>query len=232
MAEAGADRIVAYHSSHYRDRGLPSVAGLLPWASANEQTLDILPGVVAGAGRTPVIATVCANDGLLPARRMIDRVAASGAVGVLNAPTVGLLEGTVRSVLESEGLGMRSEIALIAAAHQASLEAWAYVFDPQWVRAAAEAGATGVIVHLGITGYPSTVNLESCLQAADQGIPVLLHGGNLRSGADLQNTVRRMPPALRGRITGGMGASVFELSDDPSRTISEWRIASTLPSQR
>src|SRR5690349_6622062 len=92
IASAGAlhaadvDRIIAYHSSAYRSVGLPSVAGLLPWANANEQTLQMLPDVLAGAGSTPVIATVCANDGLIPVATMLDKVRKSGAAGVLNAP--------------------------------------------------------------------------------------------------------------------------------------------------
>jgi predicted TIM-barrel enzyme len=41
LAAAGID-VVAYHSSALRARGLPSVAGLLPWTNANEMTVEIL----------------------------------------------------------------------------------------------------------------------------------------------------------------------------------------------
>src|SRR5690606_29607107 len=104
---------------------------------------DMLPDVMGGAGHTPVIATVCANDGLIRRADMLGRLGAAGVAGVLNAPTVGLLEGTVRDVLEQAGLGMEPELALTADAVTAGLESWVYAFDRAWVRGAADAGATG-----------------------------------------------------------------------------------------
>lgn len=224
LSRAGVDRIVAYHSSAYRERGLPSVAGLLPWASANEQTLTMLPGVLRGAAATPVLATVCANDGLIPRAEMLARLREAGVVGVLNAPTVGLLEGTVRMVLEAESLGRDAEIALLAEAVDAGLEAWAYVFDPTWTRLAIEAGATGVIIHLGITGYPSPTSLDDCLQvAADLGAGrVVLHGGSLTSPAELQQCLAALPEPLRV-VNGYLGASVFERAVDPAAAVRAWR---------
>ncbi|MGO1538822.1 MAG: phosphoenolpyruvate hydrolase family protein [Leucobacter sp.] len=225
LSGVAADRIVAYHSSAYRKHGLPSVAGLLPWASANEQTLEMLPEVLAGAGETPVVATVCANDGLIRRAEMITRLKAAGVAGVLNAPTVGLLEGTVRDVLEQAGLGMEPEIALTADAVAAGLESWVYVFDRSWVRGAADAGATGVVIHLGITGYPSPVDLEECLaEAAERGVTeVLLHGGSLTTPEAVEATIASLPPELAATVTGYMGASVFERADDLPSTMQHWR---------
>lgn len=222
---AGVDRVIAYHSSVYRSAGLPSAAGLLPWASANEQTLGILPDVVAGAGTTPVIATVCANDGLIPMGRMLDEVSALGAVGVLNAPTVGLYEGTLRAVLEAAGLGRDTEISLISHARRAGLEAWAYVFDPEWARLAVEAGASGVIVHLGITGYPSPTDGPACIAAAvEAGAQhVLLHGGDLRTPAALADGLSTYPSECVRAVHGYMGASVFEQADDTAAAVRAWR---------
>ena len=227
LADAGVDRIIAYHSSAYRTRGLPSVAGLLPWASANQQTLDLLPGVVSGAASTPVIATVSANDGMLPRAEMIDAIRAEGAVGVLNAPTVGFYQGVLRSVLDAEGLGRDSELALIQDASAADLESWAYVFDPEWTRLAAEAGATGVIVHLGITGYPSPTDAAACVEAARSAGAqrILLHGGNLVSPAEFTTTLADFPPLTAGAVSGYMGASVFERASDVGQAVRQWRAA-------
>ena len=227
LASAGVDRIIAYHSSAYRTLGLPSVAGLLPWASANRQTLDLLPGVVSDAASTPVIATVSANDGLLPRAEMIDAVRAEGAVGVLNAPTVGFYQGVLRSVLDAEGLGRDSELALIHDASAVGLESWAYVFDPDWARLAAEAGATGVIVHLGITGYPSPTDAAACVEGArGAGAQrILLHGGALLSPTDFTSTLAAFPAQAASSVTGYMGASVFERASDVTQAIHEWRAA-------
>lgn len=225
LSAAQVDRIVAYHSSAYRKFGLPSVAGLLPWSSANQQTLEMLPEVKTGADHTPVVATVCANDGLIPRAEMIGLLHDAGIAGVLNAPTVGLIEGTVRDVLESEGLGLEAEISLLHEAREAGLEAWAYVFDTEWIRTAAEADSTGIIIHLGITGYPSPVDLTACLEtAAEHGVSeVLLHGGGLRTPESLSRALDELPTELAGTVTGYMGASVFEQATDTLGTVEAWR---------
>lgn len=233
LAAGGADMILAYHSSVYRERGLPSVAGLLPWASANEQTLQMLPQVVSGAGRIPVIATICANDHLRRPAAMLTAIGTAGAQGVLNAPTVGLLTGPVRRALEDSGLGQSSEIALIRQARDAGLAAWCYVFGTEWVTEAIAAGATGLVVHLGLTGAAGAGDRDAlalqCLRTAaeqDSGIPVLLHGGPLRTPADLSGLLDRIGGAAAWPGTGFFGASAFE-SDPAGRTSSEairaWR---------
>lgn len=237
LAAAGAHRIVAYHSSAYRELGLPSVAGLLPWANANEQTLTMLPGVIAGAGDVPVLATVCANDGLLPTAVMLDRLAATGAAGVLNAPTVGLLSGSVREVLEAEGLGRSSEMRLLSDATAKGLEAWAYVFDEEWVELAVDVGATAVIVHLGITGYPTHERYAdaqqlgtACIRAArrvNDTVPVLLHGGDLRTPRDLCDYLAILDGEDAAHVSGFFGASAFERYPDTSATLAAWAAAAS-----
>ncbi|MBM9467853.1 phosphoenolpyruvate hydrolase family protein [Nakamurella leprariae] len=213
------DRIVAYHSSFYRQRGLPSVAGLLPWGNANEQTLAMLPGVLDGAGVTPVLATVCANDAIVPPAAMLGQLADAGVRGVVNAPTVGLLTGPVREALEAEQLGMSCEIELIASARGMGLEGWAYVFDPDWAAAALGAGATGLILHLGITGHPGptgrppaeVVAAVAAVVAAHLGeAPLLVHGGDLGSPTAAADLLAAIDPTARWVVRGFFGASAFE----------------------
>jgi predicted TIM-barrel enzyme len=226
LARAGVDRIVAYHSSVYRAQGLPSVGGLLPWASANGQTLDMLPDVRSGAAGTPVLATVCASDPLRPVSEMLDRLAEAGAAGVVNAPTVGLLTGPVRHAVESAGLGLDAEIGLLRQARERGLEAWAYVFDAEWIRLAVGAGATGLILHLGITGFatPDDVarQLSDAIPAADPHTPLLLHGGPLRVPTDLEQLFATQP-VTRGKVDGFFGASAFSHSVDITADATSWR---------
>jgi predicted TIM-barrel enzyme len=231
LVAGGADTVVAYHSSVYRQRGLPSVAGLLPWASANEQTTTLLPRILAGSGAVPVVATVCANDQLADLSHLLAGMRSAGAWGVLNAPTIGLLAGPVRAALESAGLGTAAEIALIPAAHAAGLQAWCYVFDADWTHRAIAAGADALVLHLGITGTPTTAPVRvaaECLHvAASSGarVPVLLHGGPLRHPADLTSLLDSIDVPVPGG-TGFLGASVFEQDPDgraPGDTVAAWR---------
>jgi predicted TIM-barrel enzyme len=242
LARAGADRVVAYHSSVYRQRGLPSVAGLLPWGSANQQTLDILPDVVQGAGDTPVIATICANDALMPVADMLPAAIDRGATGVLNAPTVGLLTGSVRDVLEEEDLGLAAEIRLITQAREAGLEAWAYVFDRIWSQLALDAGASGLIIHLGITGHPLTPALPTAhliqeavapILESHRDVPVLLHGGGLRAPADAAAICQTLDQGSSSSVNGFFGASAFEACRPDGRALTQlladWRAALRAP---
>jgi predicted TIM-barrel enzyme len=231
LAAGGADTIVAYHSSVYRQRGLPSVAGLLPWASANEQTAAVLPGVLAGAGVVPVVATVCASDRLTDLSHLLATMRADGAWGVLNAPTTGLLTGPVRAALEDAGLGSAAELALIPAAHAAGLRAWCYVFDADWTQRAVDAGADALVVHLGITGAATAAPLRTAAEclgvAADSGspAPVLLHGGPLRRPADLTTLLDSVEVPTAGDA-GFLGASVFEQDPGgrtPGDAVGAWR---------
>ncbi|WP_188550939.1 phosphoenolpyruvate hydrolase family protein [Sediminivirga luteola] len=235
LSHAGVDRVVAYHSSVYRQRGMPSVAGLLPWASANEQVSSMIRDVVSGSESTPVVATVCGNDRMTGVDRMLDLLTEEGAVGVLNAPTVGLLEGTVRAVLEAEGLGRSSEMELLRSARERGLEAWAYVFDASWARVAVEAGATALVIHLGITGY-GTGDLRqqarrACEIAAEapSGMPVLLHGGDLTSPERFTALYSELRPLVPGPLPCGFfGASAFEAAADPSAAVRSWRRATAM----
>ena len=232
LADVGVDVVIAYHSSPLRHLGLPSVSGLLPWCSANDMTLRILPEISAAVPNTPVLATVCASDALHPAAAMLIEVAALGAEGVLNAPTVGLLTGPVRRALEAAGLGYQREIDLMALARAHGLRAWAYAFTPGQARAMAQAGAEAVIVHLGITQPgPVTarvtrlmVGVAEAAHSVNSQIRVLAHGGPLSTPAAFSASHRsdRRGPAIS---YGFFGASVFERGSDLRRAVQEWRAA-------
>ncbi len=230
LAGAGVDVVIAYHSSPLRRRGLPSVSGLLPWGNANDMTLRILPEVTAAAAGSPVFATVCANDALRPAAAILTEAADLGAVGVLNAPTVGLLTGPVRRALEASGLGFQREIDLMPLARARGRRAWGYAFTSGQAQAMADAGAEAVIVHLGIT-QPGPVTpraahlLAAAAHAARRASPmirVLAHGGPVSSPATF--TALCAETSRQARY-GFFGASVFEHAADIRQAVREWRAA-------
>jgi predicted TIM-barrel enzyme len=232
LAAAGVDVIIAYHSSPLRNRGLPSVSGLLPWGNANDMTLRILPEVTAAVPGRPVFATVCANDALHPAATMLAEAADLGADGVLNAPTVGLLTGPVRRALEDAGLGFQREIDLMALARAHGLRAWGYAFAPEHAKELAYSGAEAIIVHLGITrSGPVTSRAArvlaataSAARAVNPNIRVLAHGGPLSSPAAFTALCASgsQPPEIR---CGFFGASVFEQASSIDQAVYGWRAA-------
>jgi predicted TIM-barrel enzyme len=230
LADAGVDVVVAYHSSPLRHRGLPSVTGLLPWANANEMTLDLVPGIVVAAAPRPVLATVCANDALRPAPAMVAELARYGVAGVLNAPTVGLLTGPVRRAIEDAGLGFQREIDLMRLARDRGMAAWGYAFTARQARDLVRAGAQTVIAHLGITGTGRGVEqatqtlaaVDRAARNADPTVQVLAHGGPIRDPASFTAVCQLARPPDPGRW-GFFGASVFERAGDVRRAVSRWR---------
>jgi predicted TIM-barrel enzyme len=231
LAGAGVDIIVAYHSSVLRHRGLPSVTGLLPWANANELTLDLVPGMVAAAAPRPVFATVCANDALHPAPEVVERLARYGVAGVLNAPTVGLLTGPVREAIEAACLGYRCEVELMRLARENGLAAWGYAFTGRQARDLVGAGAQTVVAHLGITGTGrgmmraarTLAAVDRAARKADPAVRVLAHGGPVRD-PDSFAAVRHLAGHPDPGRWGFFGASVFEpAGDDVRRAVPRWR---------
>lgn len=234
LAAAGVDVVVAYHSSVLRLRGLPSVAGLLPWASANELTLGIVADVVAASAGRPVLATVCANDELRRPDRVLAELVEHGATGVLNAPTTTLLTGPVRVALEEAGLGFAREIELMALAAAHGLRPWGYACTPDQARALAGHGADAVVVHLGITrAGPLTAEhldtlaaVAAAARAARPDVALLAHGGPLADPAAFPDH------GHDGVHFGFFGASVFERAPDLDKAVTAWRRALTPDGER
>lgn len=205
----GADLLVAYHSAPFRLAGVPSVAGLMPFANANAMVAEIAGPVLRAAGDAPVLATACAGDPATAPVALVERLRAQGFAGVMTAPTVTLIDGGLRAEIEAAGLGFDAELALLRAARAAGLVACAYATTPDEARAVAGAGADVVVAHLGITGGggPDAPARLAAIAAALADAPALLlcHGGPLDSPAAVRATMRELP-----RVAGSFGASTIE----------------------
>ena len=90
--------------------------------------------------RTPVLAGVCATDPFLIRDRFLRELKDMGFAGIQNFPTVGLIDGVLRTNLEETGMGFSHEIDCIAAAHELDLLTTPYAFDPGQARLLAAGG--------------------------------------------------------------------------------------------
>ena len=198
----GADLLFVYNSGRFRMQGLSSWAGHLPFGDANAIVLDmgereILPVVPDAA----VIAGVCGVD---PTRRMshfLPRVRDVGFAGVINYPTVAVIDGRMRADLETGGLGFDKEVGMIREATRLGLLTTAYVVTPAEAEAMADAGVDILIAHMGLTtggsiGAKHAMDLDAAVSAVtairDAGrrvrpdIPVLAHGGPIATASDAE----------------------------------------------
>lgn len=152
LDRGGADLIFIYNSGRYRMAGLSSWAGHLCFGDANQIVMDmgereILPIVK----RAPVIAGVCGID---PTRRMshfLPKIVGLGFSGIINYPTVAIIDGRMRQDLEAGGMGFDKEVELIRLAGQFDLLTTAYVCTPDEAKAMVQAGVHIIIAHMGLT---------------------------------------------------------------------------------
>ncbi|MEG1633695.1 MAG: phosphoenolpyruvate hydrolase family protein [Oscillospiraceae bacterium] len=219
--KGGADLIVIYNSGRYRMTGYSSWAGFLPIGDANGIVLEmgereILP-VVKSA---PVIAGIFASD---PTRRMdvfLKQVKDMGFSGIINFPTVAILEGNFRDNLESSGLGFIREVEATKLAHDMELFTMAYVFNPDESAQMAEAGVDCIVAHMGNTkggtvgqeggvftladAAKLTREIAVAAWAVNPEIKVLCHGGPIAFPDDAAYVIRE------AGVQGFVGASSME----------------------
>jgi predicted TIM-barrel enzyme len=100
-----ADLIFIYNSGRFRMQGLSSWVGHLPFGDANAIVMEmgereIMPVVP----EADVIAGVCGFDPTRRTSRFLPKVAEAGFAGVINYPTVAVIDGRMRADLEAGNL--------------------------------------------------------------------------------------------------------------------------------
>jgi predicted TIM-barrel enzyme len=221
-ALGGADLILVYNSGRFRMAGHGSNAGTLPLGDANEivmemGTREILPVV----SDVPVIAGVNGTDPTRVMPRFLEEIKAAGFSGVINFPTMGIIDGRWRQSLEETGFSYALEVEMIAAAGALGLYTMAYTFNDEEVRQMASAGVDVVVAHLGTTvggligaDPANTPSLDDAVQRTQQmadvacaehpGAIVLTHGGPIATPAEVREVLARTS------AQGFVGASTME----------------------
>jgi predicted TIM-barrel enzyme len=218
----GVDIIIIYNSGRFRMAGRPSTSGMMPYGDANAIVVDMAREVLPVVKDTPVLAGVCASDPFRMMRTFLPQLREMGFDGVQNFPTVGLIDGTFRQIIEEQGMGIDNEVGMIALAHRLEMLTCAYVFDEESAAQFTQAGADVVIPHLRTTvGGSSTlkrttvVSLDEAVArvqamrdaavAVNPDVIVLCHGGPIARPEDAQYVLQR----THG-VSGFFGASSIE----------------------
>jgi len=220
-AEAGgADLIVIYNSGRFRMAGRGSLAGMMPFGDANQIVLEMANEIVPVVRHAAVVAGVCGTDPFRSLPRFLEELRAVGIVGVINYPTVGLIDGRFRIGLEETGMGFDREVELIRIAASMGFLTAPYVFTAEEARLMAEAGADIVVAHMGLTtsgdiGARTSISLDDCVGAISaigsaarevrSDVILLCHGGPLADPDDYGYVLDRVPG-----VNGFVGASSIE----------------------
>jgi len=213
----GADMITTHILARFRMAGLSSMAGYLSIADANAVTLelgkrDIIPVIK----NTPVMAGLLGAD---PTRNMdtfLDEIIAAGFSGILNCPTLALIDGNFRKTLEETGVTYDKEVEMMAIAHRKGLYTKAFCTTPEETQKMLEAGCDNIIAHGGntsggsigsksVTPLDGMVNLiQNIIDTVKRKKPdviVTCHGGATETAQDVKYLLEKVK-GLDGYVGG------------------------------
>jgi predicted TIM-barrel enzyme len=222
FAEAGgADMITTHILARFRMAGLSSMAGYLSIADANAVTLelgkrDIIPIIK----NTPVMAGLLGTDPTRNMESFLDEIMAAGFSGLLNCPTIALIDGNFRRTLEETGLTYDKEVEMIEIAHRKGLYTKAFCTTPEEARKMVDAGCDNIIAHGGNTkggtiGSKTVTSLDAMVDLVQNIIDtvkekkfetvVTCHGGATVTPQDVQYLLEKTK-----ELDGYVGGSTAE----------------------
>jgi predicted TIM-barrel enzyme len=218
FAEAGgADMITTHILARFRMAGLSSMAGYLSIADANAVTLelgkrDIIPIIKD----TPVMAGLLGTDPTRNMESFLDEILAAGFSGVLNCPTIALIDGNFRRTLEETGLTFDKEVEMIGVAHGKGLYTKAFCTTPEEAQKMVEVGCDNIIAHGGNTkggsiGSKTVTSLDTMVDLVQNIVDtvkeknpealVTCHGGAAVSPRDVEYLLEKTK-GLHGYVGG------------------------------
>lgn len=152
-AEAGgADFILALSSGYFRQKGVSSLAGYLPVANSNDIVMNFASReIIPAIKKIPVVFGLSATDPMFNLENYINIIKKKGFAGINNYPTIGLIDGSFRDALETQGITYEREVEAIKIAGAQGLFTVAFVFNVDQALSMLDAGADVICVHLGLT---------------------------------------------------------------------------------
>jgi len=217
--KAGVDLIVFYNSGKFRMDGLASTSGMMPYSSANEVVIELATRILPVIHDVPAIAGICGTDPTREMRFFLKQLEEMGISGVINFPTVGRIEGSLRRDLEAINLGFYKEVEMIELARSMDLFTMAYVFKSDDARSMVEAGVDVIVPHVGLTiggsiGAKESMTLERAARATQEMIEVarsvnvevipICHGGPISTPENVAYMYQHTD------VVGFVGASSIE----------------------
>ncbi len=201
-AMGGADLILALSAGKFRIMGRSSFTSFFCFGNSNEivmqlGTKELLPIIPD----TAVLFGLFASDPLISLYEYLSEIKRKGFSGVVNFPTVCLIDGQFREALEEEGSSYEREIEAISVAHYLDMFTLAFARDEEQARRMAQAGADVICAHLGFTkgGYigakkylpieSARLLAESIFRACDEvrgDVIKMVYGGPANTPGDME----------------------------------------------
>lgn len=218
--DAGADVLFAFSAGLYRTAGVGSLASFLAYGNANDQTHELLTTrILPHSGDTPVVAGLMPSDPEVPLDERLARYADIGIRAVTNFPATGLIDGTMRRIMASEGYCHEAERRMLEQARRLGFATFGFAFTAEEVASFCESGVDGFILNVGLTraiqdssekrnvvrsAIASAQSMWDALVHCDPTPLCFLFGGSISQPPDLEEILREVP------VHGYAGGSAFE----------------------
>ena len=130
LERAGCDMAGVYNAVKLRSYGAGSMMGMWPVSDANGLMFEYASREIMPVVRDmPIMAGVNANDPTREIPHFLGELMRIGIIGVNNFPTVGLIDGNFRNVLEHTGITYDNEIEMLKTAKEMGMVTVAYAFN-------------------------------------------------------------------------------------------------------
>lgn len=198
----GADMLLALNSGRFRQMGLSSLAGMMPFQNSNKLVLEFgKTEILRAVKNIPVIFGLCASDPTVNIELFIEKICEIGFSGINNYPTVGIIDGQYRQALENENLGFIHEVNSIKIARSKNIFTVAFVFNAEQAKQMADVGADVICAHLGFTrggtlGVKRYLSYENAViksqeifdgtKTINSKVIKLIYGGPIKSAEDAE----------------------------------------------
>lgn len=216
----GCDLIFGYNTAKYRMAGVSSLAGLLPYGDANALTLEMANEIIPQLKKAPFLGGINGTDPFRYMPAYLQELKNNGVAGVMNWPSVGLIDGVFRENLEGSGLSLAKEVSVMKLAHEMDMVTAPFGYDPETTTDMAEAGADIIVTHMGFTvsgdiGARNARSLDAAVEdvqaiadaarAVNPDIFVLAHGGPISTARETEYVLHRTT-----HVHGFFGGSAME----------------------
>ncbi len=151
-AMGGADLLLALAAGRYRIMGRSSFSSFFCYGNNNRLVMELGTREIFPIVRdVPLLFGLMASDPTIHLYDYLNVIKDSGFSGIVNSPTLSLIDGRFRLALEEEGTSYDREIAAIRMASHLGLVTMAFVTNEEETRKMIDAGADMICAHLGLT---------------------------------------------------------------------------------
>ena len=230
--KAGADFTLVLNSGKFRQMGRSSLGGYLPFYNSNNLVAEIgKKEILPVLSKEPVFLGVNATDPSIKTESLFKYLVKYGYEGVVNYPTVCLIDGQFREALEEQGLGFKKEILFLEKAKERGFSTIGFVSNREEAMAMSKVNPDIICIHLGLTeggvlGAKRVRSFSSMLEnivsicdglvESNSKSIIMIYGGILNELNEIRYVYNQIP-----KISGYIGGSTFERIDSEQQLIEQ-----------